>query len=148
VRVLICGSRTWTDTKPVYTILNGLLIDCEVEVMTVIEGGAKGADSIAALWAEQRRHGAENGGYVAHKSFPADWDRYGKRAGYVRNQQMLDEGKPDLVVAFRSEGESKGTDMMIDLARRAGVTTWVVGAHNAIPLAADHGSRIDSTGTR
>lgn len=86
--------------------------------VVLIHGDAKGADTVAAEWAMVRDASVE--------SYPADWDRHGKRAGYVRNQQMLDEGKPDMVWAFRSAGESKGTDMMIDLARKAGITTYVV----------------------
>ena len=56
-------------------------------------------------------------GYEVQK-FPANWKEYGKRAGYIRNAQMLNEGKPDLVVAFPG---GKGTQMMIKLAKAAGV---------------------------
>lgn len=55
---------------------------------------------------------------TSFKEFPADWDKYGKRAGYLRNVQMLDEGKPDLVVAFPG---GKGTAMMVKLAKERGV---------------------------
>lgn len=50
--------------------------------------------------------------------FPADWDKYGKSAGYIRNQQMLDEGCPDYVVAFPG---GAGTNMMKRIASKAGV---------------------------
>ena len=108
-------------------MLNGLLWEVTTDdpvdgELTVIHGGARGADELGRKWAEQD----DSDTPVSIEAFPADWDRYGKRAGYIRNQQMLDEGKPDIVLAFRSEGESKGTDMMIDLARKAGVPVYVV----------------------
>lgn len=116
-RILVCGSRTWQEALAIWTILDGLNSRPDEQVV-VIHGDANGADTVAAEWAMVRDAEVE--------AYPADWDRYGKRAGYVRNQQMLDEGKPDMVWAFRSKGESKGTDMMIDLARDAGITTYVV----------------------
>lgn len=81
---------------------------------TLIEGEARGADLIA------KRAGEALGMQIL--PFPANWDKYGKRAGYIRNQQMLDEGHPDLVVAFYSRPvKSKGTQMMVNLARTASV---------------------------
>jgi len=115
-RVLVCGSRTWQEALAIWTVLDGL--NERPGEVVLIHGDAKGADTVAAEWAMVRDASVE--------SYPADWDRHGKRAGYVRNQQMLAEGKPDMVWAFRSTGESKGTDMMIDLARKAGITTYVV----------------------
>lgn len=78
--------------------------------LVIIEGGAKGVDRAAGDWATNN--------YALLKVYPADWNTYGKAAGYIRNQRMLDEGEPDLVVAFPG---GKGTDMMIKLALRAGV---------------------------
>ena len=52
------------------------------------------------------------------RGFPADWDKYQKRAGFIRNSQMLNEGKPHAVAAFPG---GVGTRMMVGLARRAGV---------------------------
>jgi hypothetical protein len=63
-----------------------------ITIDAVIEGDAHGADRMAGEWA--RRHGVEN------TKFCADWDRLGRKAGPIRNQLMLDEGRPDLVVAF------------------------------------------------
>ena len=61
-------------------------------------------------WAEARG--------IAHQVFMADWDGLGSKAGPIRNQQMLDEGRPDLIVAF--PGRS-GTDHMKRIARAAGI---------------------------
>ena len=76
---------------------------------------ARGADTLADKWAAANGHRSEG--------YPADWDTYGRRAGFLRNKQMLEEGKPDLVVAFPG---GKGTEMMISLARCAGVETSIV----------------------
>jgi hypothetical protein len=85
--------------------------------ITIIHGCATGADSAASDFASTN--------FCLELGFPADWAKYGKKAGYIRNKQMLDEGQPDLVVAF--EG-GKGTTMMIDLARKAGVKVIDMGS--------------------
>lgn len=76
----------------------------------VISGGATGADSAAIDWAVVN--------WCTFDEYKADWDRYGKRAGFIRNQQMLDEGKPDIVMAFPG---GNGTNDMVSKARMAGV---------------------------
>lgn len=78
--------------------------------ITIISGGAKGVDSVALDWALIN--------WVPFEEYKADWKTYGKKAGFIRNKQMLDEGKPDLVVAFPG---GKGTKMMVNIARKAGV---------------------------
>lgn len=77
----------------------------------IISGMAKGVDSVAVDWAIVN--------WCKLHSYPADWDKHGKAAGYIRNKQMLDEGKPDIVLAFPG---GKGTAMMVDIAKKAGVT--------------------------
>lgn len=74
----------------------------------IIHGGASGADRIGDEW------GAVNW-CIVHE-YPANWNKYGKSAGYIRNKQMLEEGKPDLVIAFPG---GRGTTNMINLARDA-----------------------------
>lgn len=69
-----------------------------------------GADLIADEWAVVN--------WIAPKEFPVEWERYGLAAGPIRNQKMLDEGKPDLVVALPG---GRGTDDMISRAEKAGV---------------------------
>jgi hypothetical protein len=76
----------------------------------IISGAARGADSAAADWSVLN--------LCPGKEYPADWDTHGRAAGYIRNKQMLKEGKPDLVVAFPG---GKGTANMVKLARDAGV---------------------------
>ena len=82
----------------------------------MICGMARGADMMAYQWAQ--RHG------ITVHEFPADWDKHGRSAGYIRNKKMLDEGKPDLIVAFPG---GKGTKMMVDLAEKAGIEVQRIG---------------------
>jgi hypothetical protein len=112
MRVLICGSRTWIDKAAIAADLFEL---GPFEV--VIHGGARGADRISG-------EVARNLG-IPVKVYKADWRRYGKRAGSIRNLEMLDKGKPDLVIAYW-DGESPGTRDMILKAERAGVTVKMV----------------------
>lgn len=110
-RVLVCGGRDYVDYHTVYEILDGLHrgegISC------LIQGGATGADRFAKRWADER--GVPGEEYAVTK---ADWERYGKRAGPMRNHKMLAEGKPDRVIAFSG---GRGTANMIAQARAANV---------------------------
>ena len=116
MRILICGDRNWTDVD----MIRKRLVDYGRDVDTVIEGEARGADRFA-------RGVAESMGLKV-MPFPADWTKYHKAAGAIRNQQMLDEGKPDEVWAFHDDlGNSKGTKDMVDRARKAGLPTWLFG---------------------
>lgn len=113
-RVLICGSRGWVESHPIYREIYWL-----EPGDVVIHGGAAGADSIAGSAAE--RSG------LTVEVYPADWRAHGKAAGPIRNQRMVDEGKPDRVVAFRMPGESRGTDDMVRRARAAGIPVTIIG---------------------
>ena len=113
MRVLICGSRSWDDSDAVAIEIANLPNDA-----VVIHGAAPGADSLAGRWALFY-------GLVVYE-YPADWAKYGRRAGPIRNQQMLDEGSPDEVIAFRKRGPSPGTDDMIRRARAEGLPVRVI----------------------
>jgi hypothetical protein len=117
MRILICGSREWADYPQVVRIVRAFR-DCRP---TIIHGGATGADSMAQRAADL--YGLLTVPYPVSRE---DWDRYGKAAGPRRNDVMLQEGRPDLVIAFRLDGPSRGTDDMIRRARAAGVPVWVV----------------------
>lgn len=122
MRVLICGSRNWKDPEPIERLLDGYL-DYYGSEFKLVEGEAPGADSCAADWAKGFGDYAES--YV--DPFPADWDKYGKGAGPIRNQQMLDEGQPDVVFAFSDDlKSSKGTKDMVKRALKAGLPVYVV----------------------
>lgn len=120
MRVLICGSRNWSDPGPINALLAGLdiLAEGQNESLVVIHGDANGADTLAGNLA--KRWGAK----VIPE--PADWDKHGKAAGPIRNQKMLDDHSPDVVYAFRCEGKSNGTDDMCNRARKAGIPTYVI----------------------
>ena len=110
--VLVCGDRNWTDRSAVRSCLHELQ---GMGYATLIHGACRGADMIAAEEAEKL-------GYLIIESFHADWSKYGRAAGPVRNQQMLDVGCPDLVVYFHNDiTNSKGTRDMISRAARAGI---------------------------
>ena len=121
MRVLVCGGRRygnpnlpdWERERATVWRYLGYL---DTRVKAIIHGAAAGADSIAGEWAR------ENG--IPEEAYPADWERHGTRAGYLRNVQMLEEGKPDLVIAFPG---GKGTRMMIDIAKRGNVMVIEVG---------------------
>ena len=113
MRVLVCGSRNADDYEVPKFI--DIVESCNPSV--IISGEAKGFDSLARVYAEA--FGKE---YIG---FPADWETHGKRAGPIRNAQMLTEGKPDIVVAFLRK-DSKGTKNMIDQALKAGVEVKVI----------------------
>jgi len=109
MRVLICGDRNFTDKQRICKYVSGLPIGT-----VIIHGNARGADTLAKECAEEM-------GYEVI-SFPALWDKYGRAAGPIRNQQMLDEGKPDLVVYFHDNLEkSKGTADMVRRAKKRGL---------------------------
>ena len=113
--VLVCGSRFYSDYGKVYEYLKSL-----EEVSQVLAGGCRGADSLAATAAKDCSY--------PFREFPAVWGTFGKAAGPIRNQQMLDEGKPDLVLAFHKHlDESKGTKDMIRRARRQGIPVRLIG---------------------
>jgi ABC-type sugar transport system substrate-binding protein len=118
-RILVCGGRAYANRQRVFEVLASLAPS------VVIEGGARGADAFAGEWADLNQ--------VQHIQVPADWDGAGKVAGYARNQRMLDEGKPDLVVAFPG---STGTRDMIRRAQAAGVRVLIVDAKPRRPASA------------
>jgi hypothetical protein len=107
VRVLVCGGRAFDDAMTLGSWLGGIHKNHGIEVL--IEGGAPGADFMARKFADWMG--------IPVETYPADWS-LGKAAGPIRNLQMLEEGRPDLVVAF--EGGA-GTRNMVKQARRAGV---------------------------
>jgi hypothetical protein len=120
-RVLVCGGRKFQNWELLRDTLDNLCFERgwthppdeygnTLPNVTIIEGGAKGADYLAADWAMIN--------WTRLETYKADWEQYGRSAGYIRNKQMLEEGKPDLVVAFPG---GVGTAMMVKIAREAGV---------------------------
>lgn len=117
MRVLICGGRNFNDIDAVYTELDR--IHCLTPITCIIEGGSNGADYLASRWSAARD-------IRGHARFRADWGLYGKRAGPIRNERMLTEGKPNIVVAFPG---GRGTADMVSRAKKAGVEVIEVRPH-------------------
>ena len=124
MRVLVCGGRDYDNYEELYAVLDW--IDCSWEgpetfgpISVIISGHAKGADALSEQWAKKRE--------VSLEIYPAEWNVYGKSAGFIRNQQMIDEGLPDLVVAFQG---GKGTLNMLTLANRANIPLYNVSDSN------------------
>lgn len=112
-RVIIAGGRDFNNYPLLERTMDYLLSKVNDEVMVVC-GKARGADSLGEAYAKR------NGYAVAY--FPAQWNTYGKLAGYMRNEQMAQNA--DAVVAFW-DGKSRGTEHMIRTAERYGLKVRV-----------------------
>lgn len=121
MRVIVCGGRTFgnygtsrrgspewekadAERTFIFNTLDGL------KITHVIEGAARGADTVAGEWAVANNKELTE--------YPAEWAQHGPAAGGIRNHQMLDEGYPELVIAFPG---GKGTADMVRRAKKAGV---------------------------
>jgi hypothetical protein len=140
MRVLITGSRDFPDRSIVTRILNGCLDAFSDSGVIVIHGACNteldtrnnrtlgiGADAYAHAWCELQISGMEN---VKELPFPADWKQYGRNAGRIRNQQMIDKGKPDICYGFMNKDGSSGTTNMLNLAASAGIATYRIQCWN------------------
>ncbi len=117
MRVIVCGSRHWDDRERIAARLFDLSLVTDNLDCTIVHGACRGADRIAAQ--EAQKIG------LLVEPHPADWDRFGKRAGYVRNAEMAAAGA-DLCIAFW-DGLSEGTGHMMRLALEQGIPVEVVG---------------------
>jgi hypothetical protein len=131
VRIIIAGSRDFNDYMLLFVKCNqifkqlsdeGLLtgsINTDIKNMEIVSGTAKGADKLGEKFAEEHD--------ISVKRMPANWDLYGKSAGYKRNEQMALYAKEDngVLIAFWDE-VSKGTKHMIDLANKHGLKVFIV----------------------
>lgn len=116
--ILICGSRGFGDYAKLKDSLS-FLIDVEDPVTpptTIIVGGSRGADALGERFAKEYN--------IPFKVCPANWEKHGKKAGFVRNKQMINLN-PDIVIAFW-DGKSKGTRHTIGLAKEKKIMTIIV----------------------
>jgi hypothetical protein len=114
MRVLVCGGRDFSDV----TLLRSAL-DAHHEkspITLLIHGAAPGADTLAGEWAEAKG--------IPVSPFPANWKVLGRAAGPIRNKQMLDDGRPNLVIAMPG---GRGTANMVNQAKAAGLPVKVIG---------------------
>lgn len=104
MRVLVCGGRDFADKSLLERTLSSL------GITEICHGAARGADTLAGQWAALHK--------IPVKEYPAQWNTWGKSAGYRRNVEMIQDFAPDKVVAFPG---GRGTQHMIDIARQRGV---------------------------
>ena len=109
MRVLVCGGRDYNNADYMRKVLDDMHAVTPFDIL--IYGMARGADDLAKMWATARG--------IERLGFPANWERFGRSAGHIRNKEMLDKGKPDLVIAFPG---GRGTQNMIKQARAANVS--------------------------
>lgn len=113
INVLVYGGRDFTWDDSIYEWMDYMFSDWDADEVVVISGLARGADMLGLEWAKRN-------GYRT-KQFPANWKEHGKAAGFLRNKQMLEEGKPDYALEFPG---GNGTKHMRDLLDKAGVEVF------------------------
>lgn len=129
MRTIVAGSRTINQVEDTvyiiaqnghiqarnaYQIVEDAIVRSNFDVTTVVSGTADGVDRMGELWA------LNNG--IPLVFYPPNWREHGKKAGYVRNKAMAENA--DALVAVW-DGESPGTKMMIDLAKKKGLHVYV-----------------------
>lgn len=115
--LLVCGGRNFADRNLMFRTLDEELATHSGRRIAILQGGARGADALAKLWAINRK--------MPHIEHPAEWDRLGRSAGYARNTEMLNEWLPDKVIAFPG---GRGTAHMVNCARNVGTHIRIIGA--------------------
>lgn len=128
IRLLICGSRSWDDYSLIQSILGSLDL---ADVEAVMHGAASGADSMAVVVFSLLDYP-----HPQIFDFPADWYRYGQSAGPIRNQAMLEVGKPTHCIAF-DVGGTRGTRDMITRCNKAGVPVFICSPDTPVSLFLD-----------
>lgn len=118
MKVLVCGSRFFKDKKYLFLTLDR--IHSIRKITAIIEGDAKGADMLAGEWATENN--------IELMEFPANWDLYGKAAGFRRNIEMLNQ-EPNLVVGF---DPGNGTSHTLKEAVRRNIRIIVLGDQKVI----------------
>jgi len=111
MRVIICGSRS---LFPTLDVLNAAVEASGFDPSEVVCGCAEGVDQAGAAWAEAQG--------IPVKHFPANWKRFGRRAGPMRNTEMVAYAEGVIAVW---DGESNGTRDTICKAREAGLQVYV-----------------------
>ena len=119
MRVLVCGGRDYNDYDVLKCVMEKVMDCYSAEVKVVISGLAKGGDKLGERWAEEND--------IEVEGYRAEWNKYGKRAGWLRNVRMADEGRPNVIVALPG---GRGTKMMIDIGVDRKIDTIVVDDEN------------------
>lgn len=117
MRVIVAGTRTFHDQGLLSKTMDELLAQWKGSDISIVSGGAKGADHCGEKWAELRG--------LPVVQFPANWSLYGKAAGYIRNAHMAYYAT-HLVAFLITNAKSHGTRNMIEAARQGQLTTVVI----------------------
>lgn len=112
MKIAIVGGRDFTDFNLLRKTMNFFIFE---DIKEIISGGARGADFLGKRYAENYA--------IKYIDYPACWDKYGKSAGFIRNQTIVDNC--DMVLAFW-DGESRGTADTIEKAKKAKKPTFIV----------------------
>jgi len=107
-RVIVAGSRTFYDYELLKSKLDKFLSNIKVPI-EIVSGRAKGADQLGERYADER-------GYKV-KMFPAQWTKYHRKAGPIRNEQMAQYVSPDGACVVFWDGISSGSEHMIETAK-------------------------------
>jgi predicted Rossmann-fold nucleotide-binding protein len=120
-RVLVCGGRDYDNRERLFRVLDQALqaVTMAGKSFTLIHGGCRGADSLAHVWATERKITLEGGNV---RVYHANWERDKKAAGPIRNKLMLTEN-PHAVIAFPG---GKGTANMVNISKKAGIPIYFV----------------------
>jgi len=110
MKTIIAGSRTINS----YRLVKEAIRDSGFEITEVVSGHAKGADAWGELYAQQNN--------IDLVMFPANWNKYGKSAGAIRNQKMADYAEALIAIW---DGKSKGTQRMIEIAKEKSLQVFV-----------------------
>ncbi len=116
MRVIVAGTRNFENYEYLRQALDHLLKN-QLPHVTIISGGARGADRLGEKYAQERELPVE--------VYPADWNKHGKSAGYRRNVHMVRNIKADGLVAFW-DGQSRGTQHVIKEATQWGLAVRVL----------------------
>ena len=120
-RIIIAGGRDFNNYNLLKETMWNIFIDrpTDKSFVEIISGCANGADKLGILYA--------NDYGINLKKFPADWDKFGKSAGYIRNKEMAKYAREEngVLIAFW-DGQSKGTRHMIDLANEYKLEVHVI----------------------
>lgn len=118
-RVLVCGGSKFNDYTLLESSLGKLFKTYSKDTIEIISGHAKGADSLGEKYADEHN--------LKCTIFEANWKKYGRAAGPIRNSQMLEYAKQEnpLVVAFW-DGESHGTKDTITKAKKLNIRCEVI----------------------
>lgn len=123
MKVLVTGDRNFSDRGVVFRALSRY--HDTYGITRIIEGCARGADSLAEQWCRIS--------HIENEHHPADWTGKGRAAGLIRNTEMLREGQPDVVIAFHDDLESSnGTAHMVKIANKSGLAVLLFGSSGFI----------------